>query len=98
MNFGFLPTAAAFEVMAHGYMLMVVGYQYLAVAIAIYVLGWVLVPYLLDAFRPAFTLLALAHLVFASAFLVLLGFFEINLLRALNADLYGLATGFPANI
>ena len=34
----------------------------------------------------------------ASAFLVLLGFFEINLLRALNADLYGLATGFPANI
>ncbi|MHA1108875.1 MAG: hypothetical protein ACTSQV_07150, partial [Alphaproteobacteria bacterium] len=87
-NFGVLPAAAAFEVMAHSYMLMVVGYEYLAVSIPIYIFGWILLPWFLDGFRPALTLLALAHALFVGAFLALLGFLDLNVPRALNADLY----------
>jgi len=32
------------------------------------------------------------------AFMVLLGFMDINVLRALNSDIYALLVGVPANI
>ena len=86
----------AVEVSTHGYMLMVAGYEYAAVAIPIYIFGWILLPALLDGMRSALTLLASAHLVFVAAFAVLMGFADIALFRALNSDLYGLLTGLPA--
>ena len=95
---GVIPAAFAFEVAAHVYLIYVAGYLYILTAIPIYVLGWVLLPYVLDGFRPAMTLLALGHAVFAAAFLVLMGFFDVGVLRALNSDIYGLLTGVPANI
>lgn len=91
-----LAGAIAIEFMAHGYMLMVAGYFYLVVAIPIYVFGWILLPALLDGMRSGLGLLAATHLIFVSAFFVLLGFADIGVLRALNRDLYQLLTGLPA--
>lgn len=90
------PLAAAFEVGVHAYMLYVVGYLYIVVAIPVYVFGWVLIPYVLDSFRPGLTVLAATHALFVAAFLVLLGLFDIGFLRAMNGDIYGLLMGVPA--
>ena len=98
VTYGTLPLAALAEFLAHAYMLYIVGYYYLAVAIPIYVFGWILLPYLLEGFRPGLTILAITHATFVASFTVLLGFWEQNILRALNKDLYSLLTGVPAAI
>ncbi|MEM1299181.1 MAG: hypothetical protein AAGH68_07845, partial [Pseudomonadota bacterium] len=91
-----LPSAVAIELGTHGYMLMVAGYEYLVVAIPIYIFGWILLPSLLDGMRSGLPILAGTHLLFVSAFAVLLGFGDVGILRSFNSDLYGLLTGLPA--
>lgn len=97
-KFVILPLATIVEVVTHSYMFYVVGYPYLVVAIPIYIFGWVLLPTLLDGFRPAMTVLALGHGTFALSFAVLLGFWDLKVLRALNSDIYGLLVGVPTNL
>ena len=94
----FFPAAAVFEVAVHGYLLWTIGYFYAVLAIPIYICGWLLMPFLLDSFRPAQYLLPLMYLLFAAAFVVLLGFADIGLLRVLNSELYALMTGLPAQL
>ncbi|MFK7945329.1 MAG: hypothetical protein AB8B85_20800 [Paracoccaceae bacterium] len=91
-----LPLAAGFELAAHGYMFMVAGYEYAAVAIPIYIFGWILLPAVLDGMRSALMILASVHLLFVGAFGVLMGFVDVSVFRALNSDIYGLLTGLPA--
>lgn len=94
----FLPAALTFEIFVHGYMLWLIGFEYLAVFVAIYVVGWILLPWLLDGWRPAQYILPAAHICLAAAFLVLMGFADIGVLRALNSELYSLFTGLPAKL
>ena len=94
----FFPAALAFEIFVHGYMLWLLGFEYLAVFIAIYVFGWILLPWLFDGWRPAQYILPLAYICLAAAFMVLMGFADIGVLRALNSELYGLFTGLPAKL
>lgn len=98
VTYGAMPMAWAIEVLVHGYMFFIVGYFYVIIAIPIYIFGWVLIPAILDGFRPGLTILAITHATFVMAFLVLLGFLDFNVLRALNSDIYGLLVGVPANI
>lgn len=90
-----IPFGIAVEVMVHGYMFYLIGYQYLVVLIPVYVVGWVLLPAVLEGWRPGLTVLALSHGLFAAAFAVLLGFFHFGVLKVLNEDLYGLLIGVP---
>jgi hypothetical protein len=94
----FLPAAIFFEVMIHSYLLWTIGWLYLIMPVPIYIAGWILLPSLLEDFGPAQLLLPLAYLCFAAAFLVLLGFADIDLLRALNRQLYSLLTGVYVGI
>ena len=96
--YGAVPAAWVVEVLVHGYMFMVVGYLYVIAAIPIYIFGWVLLPSILDGFRPGLTILAITHATFVAAFLVFLGFMDINVLRALNSDIYTIFVGVPANL
>lgn len=96
VTYAILPAGAAVEVMVHSYMLYVIGYYYVAVVIPIYVFGWILIPWILDGFRPGLTVLAMTHATFLAAFAVLLGFWDQNVLRALNSDVYTMLTGLPA--
>ncbi|MEM6661400.1 MAG: hypothetical protein AAF666_04390 [Pseudomonadota bacterium] len=96
VTFGALPAAGIAELLVHAYMFYIVGYMYLVIAIPIYVFGWILIPWVLEGFRPGLTILALVHATFVAAFAVLMGFWDQNVLRALNSDLYGLLTGVPA--
>lgn len=89
----YLPMAGLFEVTIHGYLLWVIGWTYLTAAIPIYVLGWMVLPALLDDFAPGLVLLPASHLLFAAAFLVLLGFADVGLLRAIHSELYSLLIG-----
>ena len=98
VTYGALPAAWLIEVLTHGYMLLVVGYFYVVVVIPIYIFGWVLLPSVLDGFRPGLTVLAITHATFVTAFVVLLGFLDINVFRALNSDIYGILVGVPANL
>ena len=98
VTYGILPICAIIEVAVHSYMFYVIGYLYVIIGIPIYIFGWILVPSILDGFRPGMTILALTHATFVSAFVVLLGFADINVLRALNSDIYTLLVGVPANL
>lgn len=93
-----LPLGAAIEVAVHSYLIFVIGPFYALVAIPVYVVGWVLLPYVLDGFRPGLTVLALIHVVFVAAFGVYLGLYEVSVLRALNGDIYGMLLGVPTNL
>lgn len=93
-----VPGSVLIEVAVHSYMLFVAGYVYVVVAIPVYIFGWILLPAILDGFRPGMTILAMTHATFVMAFAVLLGFADVNLLRALNSDIYGLLVGVPANL
>jgi hypothetical protein len=97
-NFLFLPAAGVFEALIHTYLLWTIGWPYLVMAVPIYVAGWILLPSLLEDFGPAQLLLPLAYLCAAASFLVLLGFAEIDALRALNRELYSLLTGLSVAI
>jgi hypothetical protein len=94
----FLPAAGFFEAVIHAYMLWVIGPAYIVMAVPIYVAGWILLPALLEDFGPAQFLLPLAYICFAAAFLVLLGFVEVDLLRMLNRELYSVLTGLSVAI
>jgi hypothetical protein len=94
----FLPFAGIYEFVIHSYLLWVIGWPYLVMAVPIYILGWILLPSLLEDFGPAQLVLPLAYLCFALAFLVLLGFVEIDVLRLLNRQLYSLLTGLHVAI
>lgn len=94
----FLPAAIFFEVTIHSYLLWTIGWPYLIMSVPIYIAGWILLPSLLEDFGPAQLLLPLAYLCFAAAFLVLLGFVDIDLLRSLNRHLYSLLTGVYVGI
>ena len=98
LNFGLLPAVVTVELSAHGYMLMVAGYEYAAVALPIYIFGWILLPALLDGMRSAVLLLSAGHVLFLAAFTVLMGFWEVEALRMLNRDLYALLAGVPASL
>ena len=91
----FFPLAAMFEVAVHAYLLFVIGFTYLLLAMPVYVLGGVLLPWLLDHVPTTQYVLPVVYLGFAAAFLVLLGFVDIELLRSLNSELYTLLTGLP---
>ncbi len=91
--YAFLPVAGVFELMIHSYLLWTIGWAYLIMPVPIYIAGWILLPSLLEDFAPAQLLLPLAYLCFAVAFLVLLGFLDIDLMRLLNRQLYSLLTG-----
>jgi hypothetical protein len=97
-NFFFLPAAGVFEALVHSYLLWTIGWPYLVMVVPIYIAGWILLPSLLDDFGPAQLLLPLAYVCFAAAFLVLLGFAEIDPLRLLNRELYSLLTGLSVAI
>ncbi len=94
----FFPTAAVFEVTVHAYLIFVIGYHYVIVVIPIVILGGILLPWLLDSLPMTQYVLPAVYLGFAGAFFVLLGFADIGLLRAFNAELYGLLTGYPASL
>jgi hypothetical protein len=94
----FLPVAGIYELVIHSYLLWVIGWPYLVMAVPIYILGWILLPSLLEDFGPAQLVLPLAYVCFAMAFLVLLGFVEIDVLRLLNRQLYSLLTGLHVAI
>ncbi len=94
----FLPAAMFFEVVIHSYLLWTIGWTYLIMPVPIYIAGWILLPSLLEDFGPAQLLLPLAYLGFAAAFLVLLGFIDIDLLRSLNRQLYSVLTGVSVAI
>lgn len=94
----FFPAAAVFEVLVHGYLLWTIGYEYAVMVIPIYICGWILLPWILDSFRPAQYLLPVIHVVFASAFVVLLGLADVGILRLLNSEFYSVLTGLPANL
>ena len=89
----FLPAAGFFEVAIHSYLLWTIGLPYALMAMPIYISGWILLPSLLEDFGPAQLLLPLAYICFALAFVVLLGFVDIDPLRLLNRHLYSLLTG-----
>ena len=91
----FFPAAAVFEVAAHGYLFMLLGWKYLPLVIPIYIFGWVLLPQLLDSLPAVQYLLPGLYLLFAAAFLVLMGFLQVDLLAALNMQVYALLTGTP---
>jgi hypothetical protein len=97
-NFLFLPAAGVFEALIHSYLLWTIGWPYLLMAVPIYIAGWILLPSLLEDFGPAQLLLPLAYVSVAASFMVLLGFAEIDALRALNRELYSLLTGLSAAI
>lgn len=97
-TWGFLVAGAAFEVAVHASLLWLIGVPYLLVCLPIFIFGWTLLPGLLNEFGPALVLLPLAHLFFAAAFLVLLGFADIGFVRATNAQLYTLLTGIPVSL
>ncbi len=97
-NFIFLPAAGVFEALIHSYLLWAIGWPYLAMAVAIYVAGWMLLPFLLEDFGPAQLLLPLAYVGVATSFLVLLGVADIGLLRMFNRELYSLLTGLSVGI
>ena len=97
-NWIFLPAAGVFEALIHAYLLWTIGWPYLAMVVPIYIAGWILLPTILEDFGPAQLLLPLAYVVVAASFLVLLGFTEIDLLRALNRQLYSLLTGLSVAI
>jgi hypothetical protein len=97
-NYLFLPAAGAFEALIHAYLLWTIGWPYLVMAVPIYIAGWILLPSLLEDFGPAQLLLPLAYVCFALSFLVLLGFAEIDAMRALNRELYSLLTGLSVAI
>jgi hypothetical protein len=94
----FLPVAGLYEVAIHSYLLWTIGWPYLVMAVPIYIAGWILLPSLLEDFGPAQLLLPAAYLCFAAAFLVLLGFLDIDLLRQMNRQLYSLLTGLYISI
>lgn len=98
VTYALMPIWILLEVAVHAYMFYVVGYFYVIVAIPIYIFGWILLPSILDGFRPGMTVLGLAHAVFAMAFAVLLGFADVSVFRALNSDIYTLLVGVPANL
>ena len=98
VRWGILPVGGAVELAVHSYLIYVIGPLYILAAIPIYVMGWVLIPYVLDGFRPGMTVLVLLHALFATAFAVYLGFWDVGVLRALNSDLYGMLVGVPANL
>lgn len=89
----FVPAGMAFEVVIHFYLLWRVGVVYIVMPVPIYVLGWIVLPALLDDFRPAFVLLPIVQIGVAASFLVLLGLADIGFLRAFNAELYTVLTG-----
>lgn len=91
----FFPTAAVFEVTVHAYLLFVIGYSYLLLALPVYVLGGVLLPWLLDRVPSTQYVLPIVYVGFAAAFLALLGFVNVGLLTGLNSELHTLLTGYP---
>ena len=95
---GFLVAGALFEAVVHAILLWLIGVPYLLIALAIFILGWTLLPGLLAEFGAALPLLAAAHATFALAFLVLLGVTDIGPLRALNSHLYSLLAGAPVTL
>ena len=97
-NYLFLPAAGVFEAVIHSYLLWTIGWPYLAMAVPIYITGWILLPTLLDDFAPAQLLLPLAYVCVAASFLVLLGFAEVDALRVANRQLYSLLTGLSVAI
>ena len=94
----FFPLAVAFEGVIHLYLLWVIGYVYGVMALLVYTVGWVVLPWLLEDFRPAQVLLPLVYIAFAVSFVVLLGFADVPLIRALNSELYGVLTGLPTKL
>ena len=94
----FFPLAAIFEVSVHGYLLWLVGLEYLIIAIPIYVFGFILLPGVLDSFRTVQYILPVVYITFAMSFVVLLGFLDVGILRALNAELYSVLTGYPTKL
>jgi hypothetical protein len=97
-NYVFLPAAGVFEALIHCYLLWTIGLPYLAMAVPIYIAGWILLPTLLEDFGPAQLLLPLAYLLAAASFVVLLGFADIDMLRIVNRQLYALLTGLSVGI
>ncbi len=91
----FLVAGALFEAAVHTCLLWLIGAVYVLVALPVFILGWTMLPALLDEFGFGFLLLAVVHVFFATAFLVLLGFADIGFLRPTNAELYGLLIGHP---
>lgn len=94
----YLVAGTLFEVAVHACLLWLIGTAYLLAALPIFLLGWTLLPALLDEFRPALILLPAVHVIFAAAFLVLLGLVDIAFLRAMNEQLYGLLIGRPITL
>ena len=94
----FFPVAAVFEVAVHGYMLWVVGWEYLIMALPIYVFGMILLPGVLDSFRPAQYLLPMLYIGFAASFIVLIGLLDIGFMRSFNTELYSLLSGYPTQL
>ena len=97
-KYSLLPLACMIEVATHAYMFMVVGYFYVIVIIPIYIFGWVLLPTILDGFKPAFGVLGAAYAGFVVSFAVLLGLWDVRVVRAVNSDIYGLLVGVPINL
>jgi hypothetical protein len=91
----FVPAAILFEALAHGYLLWRIGWVYLPAGIPIYILGRIVLPELLDGIPSAPLTLVTVHLVFAAAFVVLLGFADIRVLRTFNEVLYSMLVGVP---
>lgn len=89
----YVPAGALFEAAAHLYLLSAIGPIYLLSVLPIYILGWWVLPALLDDLGPGQAVLPLLHGLFAAAFLVLLGAADIGWLRWMNAEIYGLLTG-----
>ena len=94
----FFPAAAVFEVAVHGFMLWVVGWEYLIIALPIYVFGMILLPGVLDSFRPAQYVLPILYIGFAASFIVLIGVMDVGFLRYLNTELYSLLSGYPTKL
>lgn len=91
----FVPAAALFEAAIHLYLLSVIGAGYLLLVPFIYIVGWTVLPILLEESGSALVLLPGAYLCFAAAFLVLIGAADIGVLRAVNSQIYALLTGVP---
>ena len=90
-----LPAAIVFEAVAHGYLLWRIGWAYIPTGIAMYILGRIVLPEVLDGIPSATLVLLAVHTVFAAAFLVLLGWVEIGILRDFNETLYSMLVGVP---
>jgi hypothetical protein len=93
-----VPAAIAFEAVAHSYLLWRIGWAYIPTGIAIYILGWVALPEVLDGIPSATLMLLSVHTVFAAAFLALLGWIDVGILRDFNETLYSMLVGAPVNL